>query len=491
MPTAVVLGASAAGSVTALQLARSGWEVQLVDPELDVISSASDVVRRRAGAPQVVQAHAYLSRARLELVRRLPDVHDALLAAGAHEDAITTRLPPHLLDGGRDGDDDLTLYQSRRIVFDRAIWDAVVREPRIVTVHDKPTGLRYAGGQVDHVDGPPRVIGVTLREGPALDGDVVIDAAGRRSPVHGWLDLVGRAGPEEVWTCGVNYYGRHYRVGAGRRPTLNAGFATVTEYPSLDMLWFIGDNDTAMLAVGAHASDPLLKALRHEGALDAVARENPEVGSWLEMSEAMTEVFVMRAMASRLRRMTRGGEPVALGLFHVGDALATTNPTRGRGLGMAFAAGGVLVDLLVSDHSDLDAVARRYDTWIGESLTPYFREAADNDYRKGAQKRAAVDGGRVLPENAPSVLLPASCPVTSEDVERAARVDPDVLRALIRANLLLDDGRRIASADVVSRVREALSTVPAGDSAPTAADAPRHGLHDRRRIAELVAPWST
>lgn len=486
MPTAVVLGASSAGSLTALHLSRAGWDVQVIDPELDVIADVSDDVAPRPGAPQLVQAHAFLSRNRMELTRRLPDVHAALLAAGVHELNLAERLPAHLVDGGRDGDEDLTVYQSRRCVFDRVVWSAVTREPRISAIRDRPTGLRYAGDPGAACEAPLQVTGVTLSDGTVVEGDVVIDAAGRRSPVHRWLGIAGVEELEEEWPCGVMYYGRHYRVGPGDRPSLNAGFASVTEFPTLTMMWFIGDSDTAMLALGAHTSDPVLRALRHSEALTLVARENPALAPWLELSEPTTDVFCMGAITSRMRRLVVDGRPRVIGLHHVGDALATTNPTRGRGLGMAQAAIGRLVDLLLDAPDDHHGVAVRYDDWIGSSLACYFREAAENDYRKGLRLRAGLEGG-ALPENAPSVLLPADHPVTAADIERAARTDPEVIRSLIRATVMLDDERDIAGPPVTTRVAQVLATQsPQPHAAP---ELSRGGLSDRAHIVDVLSPW--
>ena len=95
----VVLGGSVAGSAAALQLARAGWRVSLVDPALDRVASPGQQVGPRPGAPHTVHAHSFGSRANVELQRRLPDVHAALLEAE------------------RSGDRDLTILQVRRHTF--------------------------------------------------------------------------------------------------------------------------------------------------------------------------------------------------------------------------------------------------------------------------------------------------------------------------------------------------------------------------------------
>ena len=53
-----------------------------------------------------------------------------------------------------------------------------------------------------------------------LRGDVVIDAAGRRSTLPTWLTDVGAQPPvEDRADCGFVYYGRHFRSKDGSVPT--------------------------------------------------------------------------------------------------------------------------------------------------------------------------------------------------------------------------------------------------------------------------------
>ena len=63
--SAVILGGSVAGGAAALQLARAGWQVTLVDPELDRMASPGRAVTHRPGAPHTVHAHGFGSRAHL------------------------------------------------------------------------------------------------------------------------------------------------------------------------------------------------------------------------------------------------------------------------------------------------------------------------------------------------------------------------------------------------------------------------------------------
>ena len=95
-----------------------------------------------------------------------------------------------------------------------------------------------------------------------------------------------------------------------------------------------------MVALAAHDADPVLKALRHAEAYDAVLGANDAFARWREVLEPTTDVFCLGAFDNRMRGLVSAGAPVARGLWQVGDALATTNPTRGRGVSMGLMAAG-------------------------------------------------------------------------------------------------------------------------------------------------------
>ena len=86
-----MVGGSAAGQFTALQLARAGHEVVLLDR--DPVEPASGIEAAASGfrpaVPHFVQPHIVLPRCRLLLRQVQPDVYDSLLAAGAGAGAAT------------------------------------------------------------------------------------------------------------------------------------------------------------------------------------------------------------------------------------------------------------------------------------------------------------------------------------------------------------------------------------------------------------------
>jgi 2-polyprenyl-6-methoxyphenol hydroxylase-like FAD-dependent oxidoreductase len=457
-------------------LERSGWQVTVVDAEHTRLLH-DDVVTHRAGAPHAVHAHGFMSRTRVELTTRLPDVWSALLDAGVEEVPLAAMVPPSLHDGGRPGDLDVTSARMRRHTTDAALAQALDRSA-VRLVEERATGL-----VLDREQSLPRVLGLGLADGTALTGDLVVDAGGRRSPVSGWLRQAGIAQPERHDESIARYYSRHYRV-TGPRPPLNVGFADVHEFTCHVQLMFLGDRGTAMLALAAHDADPVLKALRHAEAYDAVLGANDSFTAWREVLEPTTDVFCLGAFDNRMRGLVADGRPVVRGLWQVGDALATTNPTRGRGVSMGLMAAGHLVDVLAA-HGDGDDAALAFEAWRDRVLAVAYRECATTDVLAVRQFDAGL-AGRSMPANAPALEVPDDHPFTAKELERAAGLDPDLFRTFLRATVLLDDDRDVLAPEVSGRVQAVLES--AGPPLP-GRPRPTDGLHDRETVARLLAPW--
>lgn len=474
-----MIGGSVVGSAAALLFARSGWSVTVIDPEFDHLIGPDLRVAPRPGAPHVVQAHGFMSRVLLELRQRLPDIVDALEQAGCEIVPLSAITPPALYDGGRVGDDDLAGLRARRLVLDRVLAAAVVAHPAITRVRSRVTDLL-----LDESGAVPRVLGVACADGTRVEAELVLDAAGRRSPVAGWLQAAGHPLAERVDPCSLRYYTRHFQVDEGLAPALNNGFLEAHQFPSFQQFIFRGDNSTAMMALAVHDTDPLFKSARHESVYMAIAHGNPALAGWMSALTPTTPVFCLGALDNRYRTTVREGRPVVLGLQPVGDALAMTNPSRGRGVAMGLAAVGMLHDLADAAAGEEDVVFG-FHAWQESSLAVYYREAAAADRTTDRTLRASVEGVPA-PAKAPGIELPARHPVSSDEIDQAANLDPDLFRIALRAGMMLDDHRVIASDEVAADVRRVLAAVPAETSAAVPQPVPTDGLHDRATLEALL-----
>ena len=262
----VVLGAGPAGCVAALALARRGHDVTVVDREPDRPPSGATADQifdawDRPAVGQFRQPHNLLGRGRAILRDDFPDVYGALLRRGAgeiHQDAF-------LGDAVREpGDADLATVTCRRPVLDAVLRSAVADEPG-VTFHDSAVrGLR----RDDH-----HVSGVEFASGDALRADLVVDAAGRNSPVPRWLAEHGQPPwREHTSDSHLLYYSRHYRFRDGPLPHASILGGPRGDLGYLAFAVFLGDNETFCLCIMPPAWEKDWRALRDPAAFERVAR---------------------------------------------------------------------------------------------------------------------------------------------------------------------------------------------------------------------------
>ncbi len=446
-----LVGGGAGGLFGALLLARAGHEVVLFEQDrLEPAAGVEHAARAayRPAAPQIVQPHAVMARCR-ELVRdRLPDVYLALLAAGVVEVPIADWMPVTLADRSTwPGDDRLSPMMTRRSTLDWVLQRSVLAEPA-VTVRDgvRVLGLLARPGPV------PRVIGVRTDHGE-LASDVVIDAAGRRSPIDRWLADVGAA-PASTWSadCGVTYFSRHYRI---RPDTPLPGLPTtriVAGFDELTLAVFGADNGAMQLALIPLAADRRFRALKDPDVFSAVLTTIPATAAWLEVLDPITSIFQMTGPPNTLRRFVVDGQPVLTGLHAIGDSVCTTNPTFGRGLSLAMWGAADLVEIVNQHADDCYEQALALDERIGEHVVPYYEEQAAVDSTRLATLRHSV-----LCEPAPHPLPSDSERISFTQLRVAASFDPVAFRSFWRLMFMLskpDDVYR--DPQVVACTQEAL-----------------------------------
>ena len=422
----VVLGAGVSGLAAALSLARAGHRVTLVERDpVDLGEPQDSVGWMRRGIPQILQAHAFTPRGRLELLREFPDVFASLLDAGADDLDLVTKLP-----GGerRPGDEELRFIGVRRPLIEWALRKAVLADPGVELRSEvTATGLDGIEGAV------PRVTGVRTAAG-SIEADLVVDALGRRSPVPDWIaGLGGTPMAEETSDCCVIYYTRYFRVREGRTLPDSTGIPT----PRADLGYgvfstFPGDNGTfaALIAIPPGAQD--LKVLRHATAFDAASALMPALWSWVnpDTSEPITDVLAMGSLQNVLRTPV-GTHPPAIGLISIGDALCHTDPVFSLGLSFALIDARELRTSLEAASGEVEAAALAFEAAVRPDIVErYAFASAVDDLRNRRWMGEPLDITRRDGGAYPLFIMAAGM--------AAALHDPEVFRRMLRRNYFLD-----------------------------------------------------
>jgi 2-polyprenyl-6-methoxyphenol hydroxylase-like FAD-dependent oxidoreductase len=432
----VVVGGGVGGLTAALALGRAGHRVTVL--ERDPLPADADpeeaFVSERRGAPQAHQTHGFLARIVVELREHLPDVLEALIAAGGHTMSTTNDLGEP-----QPGDEDLNVLVVRRTTFEWVLRSAVLAEPG-VTIR---TGADVRGVQAVPGD-LPTVTGVVLADGEVLDADVVVAAMGRRSPVPEWLAAHGVEIPEKVRPSGLMYLSRWYRLPPGGYADLDPKLGGDLQF--VKYLGVPGDGDTLSITLAIDPEDGDLRAaLSDPDGFEAACRLLPGPDQFFRDGplEPVGGVRPMAGLLNRLRTFTHDdGRPRVLGFHAVGDAHTCTNPLYGRGCSLAVIQALAVVDVLAEHPDDPVARATAYEAISTREVAPSYAFAVQMD-RAGADPSSA--GGDGTGKAMTAVLV-------------AAATDPVLGRGLARFwNLLASAEDLIADSAYTTRAMEVMA----------------------------------
>lgn len=407
-----IAGGGPVGTFLGLGLARRGHEVTLVDRDPGPPASGE---WRRSGVMQFAAPHGVLSRARQALLREVPDVYDALVAAGAQVRWLP-QLPP-----------ETAILFCRRSVLEPGLRAAARSQP----------GLRWVTGHVDDVvldDGAATGLAVAGRTIPA---EVVVVATGKNSRLGDAL-----RGPVEGGDSGFSGICGIYR---SRDPgdACDLLVPSVVEGPGYLSMVMPSDAGHHSVLLCYPARDRRFRVLGEGAALHRAARAIPNLAPWSdpERFEPVAGTNVIANFPNTFRLQGPDAEtPPARGLFFAGDAVATLNPENGLYLSLALPHAEYLMAMLEGSPSDLGGVSAALDAWAWERIRPWYLDHVLQDEwlsRRFAGRELDLEG-RIPPDV----------------IAAAAEVDPSLLafigpyRALLAEPDILDGAQH--------RVRELL-----------------------------------
>jgi len=286
---------------------------------------------------------------------------------------------------------------SRRSTFERALRHAAAEQP----------GLTLRTGHVDELvfDGA-QVVGARV-DGSLVEADLVVDASGRAGRLG--RSSAQDGGPELDGDCGLAYVDRTYRLRPGAEPgPMVSPIAYMADFDGYQCLVFLHEAGHFSVVLVRPTADAALKALRFEAAFEAACGAIPALDEWTQPDRAQptSAVLVGGALRNVYRRQV--GTP---GLVAVGDSVATTTPTRGRGIAMACMQVTALLALL-DEGADPATAAEPFGAWCDHAIEPWVAD------------HIAIDGGMVRRWQGEDLDL--STPLTSDLIAAAVDADPRI-----------------------------------------------------------------
>jgi hypothetical protein len=349
----IIVGAGPSGLTLGAALARRGHRIVAVDRDP---GPAPDGSWRRRGVMQFQQAHGFRPQVRDLLLAEWPEAWHTWLDLGAEPIDLPATGASTPAVGVR----------SRRITYERALRRAAA----------EADGLTVAVG---HVDG----------------------LAERR--------LSRLAPPQIRGDVGMAYVSRTYRRRLGATPgALTTPFAWSARFHGYDGYAFPHEHGHVSVVIIRPTTDAGLGALRHPDAFDAACRAIPGLAAWTDTRVATptSGVIVGGGLLNIYRRQL--GRP---GLVAVGDAVATTAPTAGRGLAMASMQIGALLQLLDAGV-DPATIAAPFGAWCATWILPWVEDHLAFD-AESVRRWQGHD-------------LDLSQPLTSAAIVAAAQADPRI-----------------------------------------------------------------
>ncbi|MFN8194312.1 MAG: FAD-dependent monooxygenase [Nocardioidaceae bacterium] len=375
-----IIGSGPTGLLLGAALADRGHDVATVDRDP---GPRADGGWRRRGVMQFEHAHGFRPQVGRALARHWPEGLAAWRSAGAEPIVLDVPGLGEVAAG----------HRSRRSTFERGLRVAA----------GDVAGLELRTGHVDRIlEEGGRAVGVQV-DGARVEADLVVDASGRSGLARHAAD--GRL----EGLCGMAYVDRTFRLRAGAEPgPMDNPVALVREYDGYQVLVFLHERRHFSVLFVRPTADDDLKDLRHTAAFDAACAAVPDLAAWTDPALAAPTSPVLVGGALRNTYRPQRGLP---GLVTVGDAVATTTPTRGRGIAMAYTQAEALLGLL-DDGADAATVAEPFGAWCDTQIRPWVDDHIAIDTEAVARWQGAdVDLAR---------------PLTSDAVCVAAEVDPRI-----------------------------------------------------------------
>ena len=465
MADVVVLGGGPTGLATAILLAQQGLNIVVLDrdeaPPEDSEEAWESWQRRSVGQFRLVHFVQPGGRAMME--QHLPGVFTEMEAVGAIRYNPAEALARRLADGaGKDLDLSRfeTMTTCRRPLIEYAYASAARKTPGVEIRYGCPAAGLVTGNEV--IADVPHITGVRTESGETIDAVVVVDAAGRRSPLSGMIQAAGGRRPQEhAFEAGFVYNTQYYRGATlpEQRDDLLCAIG------SLSVLTIPGDQGWWSVTLYHSPKDKLMRNVRDPAIFERVVRALPNHAHWAD-GAPQGDCFSMASTANTTRQFVVDGNPCATGVIPVGDAWSFTNPSIGRGITLGLMHAVDIAPAIAENMEDPRRLAAEWERRTDERAARWHASTVDFDRIRAPEVEAFLEG---LPDpfdsSDPSVAGPRA-------FASASHYDPEVLQWFFEVTGCFSLPEEVMARDgVFERVLDvALSTPPYASPGPTRAE---------------------
>ncbi|MCX4539338.1 FAD-dependent monooxygenase [Streptomyces sp. NBC_01565] len=432
-PTAVVVGASAAGLFAAAALAEFA-DVTVIERD-----ALPDGPEGRRGVPQARHAHLVWSGGVRAFDELLPGLVDDVVARGGRLVHImgdmVSRAPNEVWFRRFLSTHHRNLVASRNLL-DHALRERVLGDSRITLLEN--TVAQGLAGDATRVTGVRIDGGADGGERRLLSADLVVDASGRGSHAPAWLEELGlpRVVEREV-NAGVAYATRVYRAPAatiGSFPLVNVQANPAKAPGQGGIILPVEGGRWIVTLSGTRGGEPTKDP---DAFVDfALGLGDPVIGQLIKEAEPLGEIATTRSTANQ-RRYYEKMKAWPDGFTVLGDAVAGYNPVYGHGLTVAAQCALALRGVLRSVGLTAPGTARRVQRSAARPVAGAWELAVGQD--------ASYPGAGDTPPTAVERLLSR---FVDRAVETGAR-SPRALGALLDVMSLEKPATRLFSADML------------------------------------------